>query len=294
MNKNEIKIFWAHLQDQAHQQNINQINENNVQYYIKSLEQLFLDRRHLAVTEMPYQKIRNKKILEIGCGTGGHSLFFASKGANIYSTDLTRERVESSKKLIGHLNNLKAEFKVCDAENLPFKDSFFDIVYSNGVIHHTYDIKKAISEIHRVLKPNGKAFIMLYSKKSFMYYFNILLIKGFLLGYRKKYKKNWIGASTEWMSDKEQKIINPMTMVFNTNEIKLLFNKFTINSIRKNSFIFDHIPIIGKIISKLIGRFTGYNPAGIILYDKPWRNETKLEKFIGRYIGFCYNIDITK
>ena len=49
-----------------------------------------------------------------------------------------------------------------------------------------------------------------------------------------------------------------------------------------------------EIISKIVGNFTGYNPAGIILYDKPWRNETKFEKFIGKYIGFCYNINITK
>lgn len=294
MSKIEIKNFWAHLQDKAHQENINKINKDNIKYYIDCLEKLFIDRMHLAVTEMPYTQINNKKILEIGCGTGGHSLFFASKGANVYSTDLTPERVDSSSQLINYLDTFKAEFKVCDAENLPYENNSFDIVYSNGVIHHTYDIKKAINEIHRVLKPKGKAFIMLYAKNSFMYYFNILLIKGFLLGYKKKYKKNWIGASTEWMSEKKQKIKNPMTMVLNKNELNVLFSEFKINSIRKNSFIFDHIPVIGKIISKFVGIFTGYNPAGIILYDKPWRNETKFEKFIGKYIGFCYNINITK
>ena len=294
MNKIEIKNFWAHLQDKAHQKNINKINKENIKYYLDCLEKLFLDRMHLAVTEMPYNQINNKKILEIGCGTGGHSLFFASKGANVYSTDLTPERVASSSQLINYLDTFKAHFEICDAENLPYENNSFDIVYSNGVIHHTYDIKKAINEIHRVLKPKGKAFIMLYAKHSFMYYFNILLIKGLLLGYKKKYKKNWIGASTEWMSDKKQKITNPMTMVFNQNELNLLFREFKIDSVRKNSFIFDHIPIIGKIISKIVGIFTGYNPAGIILYDKPWRNETKFEKFISKYIGFCYNIKITK
>ena len=194
MSKIDIKNFWTHLQDKAHQKNINKINKDNINYYIECLEKLFVSRSHLAVTEMPYKKINNKKILEIGCGTGGHSLFFASKGAYIFSTDLTPARVESSRKLLKNLKNLKSEFKVCDAENLPFEDNNFDIVYSNGVIHHTYDIKKAITEIHRVLKPNGKAFIMLYSKNSFMYYFNILIIIHLLLDLENQKKNQLIYA----------------------------------------------------------------------------------------------------
>ena len=40
--------------------------------------------------------------------------------------------------------------------------------------------------------------------------------------------------------------------------------------------------------------YYGYNEAGILIYDKPWRNETKLEKYLGQYIGFCYNIKVSK
>ena len=62
-----------------------------------------------------------------------------------------------------------------NAEHLSFDDRAFDIVYSLGVLHHTPEPKLAFDEVHRVLKPNGKAIIMLYHKNSFNYYFRIML-----------------------------------------------------------------------------------------------------------------------
>ncbi len=293
-NKKNIKSFWNSLQINAHDKNLNSINSNKILFYINELEKLFIHRNHLAVNEMPYKKLNGKKVLEVGCGTGAHSLLFSFNKAEMYATDISENRVESAKKLIGMLESSNTTFRLCDAENLPYQNNYFDIVYSNGVLHHTYDIKKAISEVYRVLKPGGEAIIMLYAKNSFLYFINIYLIKGIILGYKKKFKKTWIGASTEWMSSNKQSVYNPVTYVFSKKEIKLLFSNFNIVSIRKNSFIFSHIPIFGKYISNFFGIFCGYNKAGVLLYDKPWRYETKFEKFLGKYIGFCYNIKLTK
>lgn len=55
---------------------------------------------------------------------------------------------------------------VADAENLPFAKETFHCVYSWGVIHHSPDTAKAVSEIFRVLKPGGEARIMVYHKYS--------------------------------------------------------------------------------------------------------------------------------
>jgi ubiquinone/menaquinone biosynthesis C-methylase UbiE len=294
MNKNNIKNFWSNLHLNAHDDNLKKISSNQILNYISELEKLFISRNHLAINEMPYKKLKNKKVLEIGCGTGAHSLLFAFYQAKIHVTDITEKRIDSAKKLINLLPSKNAKFKLCDAENIPYEDNTFDIVYSNGVLHHTYNITKAIEEIKRVLRPGGEAIIMLYAKNSFLYYINIYFIRGILLGYKKKFGNSWIGASTEWMSSNKQKVFNPVTYVFTKEEIKTLFSDFDIKSIRKNSFIFSHIPVIGKFISHITGKFTGYNKAGILIYDKPWRNETKFEKFISRYIGFCYNIRVIK
>jgi ubiquinone/menaquinone biosynthesis C-methylase UbiE len=44
---------------------------------------------------------------------------------------------------------------ISDGERLPFRDESFDVVYSNGVLHHTPDTAGAIREVHRVLRPGG-------------------------------------------------------------------------------------------------------------------------------------------
>jgi SAM-dependent methyltransferase len=55
---------------------------------------------------------------------------------------------------------------VGDAEQLDFSDDYFDVVYSWGVLHHTPDTPKAVSEVWRVLKPGGKGKVMIYHRWS--------------------------------------------------------------------------------------------------------------------------------
>ena len=106
--------------------------------------------------------------------------------------------------------------------------------------------------------------------------------------------RRWLGKSTEWMSEDTQEIYNPETKVYSQRELKLMFDKFRQVEIRKVGFIFEQIPIIGKIIGKILGKITGHNDSGVLIYDKPWRNETSLELFLSRYIGFANNIKAIK
>ncbi len=55
-----------------------------------------------------------------------------------------------------------------DAEQLPFADQSFDLVYSWGVLHHTPDTGRAVEEVRRVLKVGGEARVMLYSRRSWV------------------------------------------------------------------------------------------------------------------------------
>src|SRR5205085_12269324 len=63
-----------------------------------------------------------------------------------------------------------------------FPDATFDVVYSNGVLHHTPDTQRAIDEVHRVLRPGGVAKVMLYNKSSIYYWLHLMFRFGLLHG----------------------------------------------------------------------------------------------------------------
>jgi len=122
---------------------------------------------------VPFADALGKSILEIGCGNGADAVNFALNGARYTGVDLTEEAVESTTE---HFNilGLAGEFRVENAEHLSFADNTFDVVYSHGVLHHTPHPMCAVDEVYRVLKPGGRAIIMLYHRNSFNYYIRIM------------------------------------------------------------------------------------------------------------------------
>lgn len=99
--------------------------------------------------------IKGKKILDLGCGAGESSVYFALKGANVTAADISSKMLE----VVEHLAlkwHVKVDTKVVVGENMDFPGDLFDYVFGNGVLHHL-DREKAYNEILRVLKPGGKA-----------------------------------------------------------------------------------------------------------------------------------------
>jgi len=105
------------------------------------------------------------RLLEIGCSMGTDLLQLSGRGFQANGIDLTEAGIELARKRFG-LFGRHAKLYVGDAENLPFRDDSFDIVYSFGVLHHTPDTARAIGEVRRVLKRGGEAVIMLYNRRS--------------------------------------------------------------------------------------------------------------------------------
>jgi len=106
---------------------------------------------------------RGKRVLEVGCGQGAVLNHLAHLGAEPVGIDMSR--VSASRALAGAAELHQAErvhAAVADAERLPFGDGTFDAVVSFGVLHHTPDARRAIAEIHRVLKSGGLTIVMLY------------------------------------------------------------------------------------------------------------------------------------
>lgn len=107
------------------------------------------------------RKYKAKKILDVGCGTGRHLIYLAKKNFDIYGLDNSQTALNMARswlkklKLKAHLKNLNFY------QSLPYKNNFFDAVISHNAIHHgtTQQVKKAISEINRILKKNGIIFI---------------------------------------------------------------------------------------------------------------------------------------
>ena len=102
--------------------------------------------------------ITGKSILDLGCGSGESSVYFAKKGAVVTGTDISPGFIDVTKKLAAH-HNVGVNAQVSAAEKLPFPDNTFDVVFANGVLHHV-DISPTMAEIKRVLKPGGRGFFI--------------------------------------------------------------------------------------------------------------------------------------
>jgi len=130
---------------------------------------------------MGFEKFRDARLLEIGCGMGTDLLQFARGGARCTGIDLTPRSVEITRHRF-RLYGAAGDFMISDGERLPFCDESFDVVYSNGVLHHTPGTAEAIREVHRVLRPGGVAKVMLYHRNSLNYWVEIVMRRGLLAG----------------------------------------------------------------------------------------------------------------
>ncbi|MCH8150019.1 MAG: class I SAM-dependent methyltransferase [Planctomycetes bacterium] len=108
--------------------------------------------------------VRNRSILEIGCGQGVDADVMTRYCRRYVGVDLSEQSIEIARREVGKRQPIRARpiFLTADAEALPFHDQQFDMVYSVGVLHHTPDFLAAILEAHRVLEPDGALVLMLY------------------------------------------------------------------------------------------------------------------------------------
>ena len=94
--------------------------------------------------------IKNKKILDFGCGTGGTAYVFAQQCATVTAIDITDNFA---------YNNEPIYFKIMSTNNLQFNNEEFDIVILQDVLEHLPAVNRVLSEIRRVLKKNGIFFL---------------------------------------------------------------------------------------------------------------------------------------
>ncbi len=154
--KRKVQIFW---------------DKNPCEGRWSDLEKL----KEFRYSKAPYLKElidnnikKGSRVLEVGCGQGVDLSLISGITNLAYAIDLSPHSVRLAKRVLNQAG-LKANVSIGDAENLRFRKNFFDIVYSCGVLHHTPDTEKALGEVYKIIKPGGKAIVLLYSKFSLQY-----------------------------------------------------------------------------------------------------------------------------
>lgn len=97
-----------------------------------------------------------RRVLDIGCGMGRHTLYLAARGFDVTATDNAPTAIAACKKNLEEAG-LRATLVECDMAELPFEDNSFDGVVASHVIHHTNraTLERIIALITRQLAPGG-------------------------------------------------------------------------------------------------------------------------------------------
>lgn len=119
--------------------------------FMKSNKKLYAE---ICQSIIPYLN-KNMNVLELACGTGQLSFPLCSKVRLWEATDFSEKMILEAKK---NSRSSRLHFSVQDATDLPYADNSFDVVVISNALHIMPHPKKALSEIKRVLKPEGIMF----------------------------------------------------------------------------------------------------------------------------------------
>ena len=155
-NNNSVKEY-AKLQYKSHKNLTNRMNLWSYGSNPESLQKWIFSKINLQ---------ENERILELGCGTGQ---LWLENYSNVPSTcsivlsDFSQKMLNKAKENLKPLN-LPINFKVLDAQKIPYRNQDFDVVIGCHMLYHIPNIDKALVEISRVVKPNGRFITTTVSK----------------------------------------------------------------------------------------------------------------------------------
>ena len=121
-------------------------------------------RRSIIVKKLDDEIPMGSNILEAGCGTGQLSIALSRYARQIYGIDLSKGSLIEAKQFINSNDIKSVHLFRMNIFKLFFEENTFDVIISNGVLHHTYNPKLAFSKLVRVLKPGGIIVIGLYHR----------------------------------------------------------------------------------------------------------------------------------
>ncbi|MAS81855.1 MAG: hypothetical protein CMF45_04130 [Legionellales bacterium] len=196
-------------------------------YFIDLAEQRYRSHRHL----LPWigDMMAGKTVLEIGCGVGLDCFEMAERGMKVTAIDLTEIAIETVKKRFQD-NAMKGEFKIANAEEIPFPENHFDYVYSFGVLHHAADTRLCIDEVLRVVKPGGTIKTMLYHRHSLNEFLHRILRVPF----------------------EEEDELCPVVRRYTKDEARDMFSKFSTTNIKVEYLFGEGYGILFKLMPRFL------------------------------------------
>ena len=178
MDEQTVQSFWEeHACGDAQVGGLHERFQDDYEKFFTDYDHFrYENERHLPAC-IEALNVADKKVLEIGLGEGSESERLIRAGARWSGVDLTTESVARVRTRLTLRNLPYQELQQGSVLDLPFPDGTFDVVFSHGVLHHVPDIRRAQSEIHRVLRPGGELIIMMYARWSLNYLVSIALIR---------------------------------------------------------------------------------------------------------------------
>jgi len=137
---------------------------------LMKFDQAYLQFYPYLLTHVKVGEMSSKKIMEVGLGYGTLGQKIVEAGADYIGLDIAKTpvRMMNYRLLIMGLRGSAIQGNILDC---PFDSESLDWVVSIGCYHHTGDIQRCIDETYRVLKPGGKATIMVYNRFSYRQWF---------------------------------------------------------------------------------------------------------------------------
>jgi SAM-dependent methyltransferase len=204
----------------------------------------YMDYAPWMPSVMGFNDFAGARLLEVGCGMGTDLLQFARGGAKVTGVDLTPRSIEISRQHLAVYGE-RGDFAISDGESLPFADESFDVVYSNGVLHHTPDTTGAVREVHRVVRSGGQARVMLYHRGSAAFWGDIILRHGVLHGELLKHSPEDIMSKYVEFNESGGR---PLVKVYSRRQARQLFSMFREVKIQVEQLTRPELYLLGRFI----------------------------------------------
>ncbi|HEX2450380.1 MAG TPA: class I SAM-dependent methyltransferase [Gemmatimonadales bacterium] len=249
--------------------------------------EFFLQYERYRYADEPYIQelldldgVRGKRVVEIGCGLGTDGVQFTRAGALYAGVDLTPVGARLTYR--NHaLRGLPARTVTASVEDLGIASSSIDLVYSHGVLHHTPGIDRAVDEIWRILRPDGRLHLMLYHKHSFNYLVSIQVLRrlgalmlvlpgGMRLAHRltgepvanldvhrrrlREQRLHYL-FGPEWLSRNTDGPDSPLARVYSRRTARALLRRFTDFRFVVTCLNRRHLPLVGQHLPRSAERW---------------------------------------